>query len=112
MNILTLGARARPVDRFESRGAAVEYLLAAGRSQLVSVELAPFGVLGRHEAEANQVLVVVEGAGTVSGGDGVDVPIEAGTAASWSAGETHETRAGDEGLWALVLEGDFDLPGR
>ncbi|MGE3075431.1 MAG: hypothetical protein AB7N24_16870 [Dehalococcoidia bacterium] len=73
------------------------------------IELAPHGVLGRHEAVGDQLFLVVAGDGTVSGDNQADTRIHAGMAACWSAGEMHETRAGEHGLVALVLEGQFTL---
>jgi hypothetical protein len=52
---------------------------------------------------------VLEGAGWVSGADGTIEPIAAGEAVFWAAGEEHETRT-DEGLTALILEGDGVQP--
>jgi hypothetical protein len=64
------------------------------RAQLVSIDLEPGGVLGRHPAAFDQLFIVVGGRGWVSGSDGVEEQIEAGMAAWWAAGELHETRAG------------------
>ncbi|MFN2471537.1 MAG: cupin domain-containing protein [Gaiellaceae bacterium] len=80
-----------------------------GRSEncarLNCLELAAGGVIGRHPAGGPQLLVVVEGAGMVSGSDGRERPVEAGDAVFWEAGEEHETRS-DAGLLAVVLEGE------
>jgi quercetin dioxygenase-like cupin family protein len=65
----------------------------------------PGGRLRRHPATFPQILAVLEGAGEVSGADGVDEPIEAGEAVFWHEGEEHETRSA-VGLTALIIEGD------
>jgi quercetin dioxygenase-like cupin family protein len=65
----------------------------------------PGGRLRRHPATYPQVLAVLEGAGEVSGADGVFEPIEPGEAVFWAEGEEHETTSAT-GLTALVIEGD------
>jgi hypothetical protein len=54
---------------------------------------------------------VLEGEGHVSGGDGSFVPIAAGEAVFWSAGEEHETLT-DSGLTVLVIEAEGLSPAR
>jgi quercetin dioxygenase-like cupin family protein len=84
--------------------------LAAGAPvQAAIFRLAPKGRIIRHPATVPQILAVLEGAGSVSGADGEFEPIAAGEAVFWAAGEQHETRT-DEGLTALILEGDGVRP--
>jgi quercetin dioxygenase-like cupin family protein len=84
--------------------------LAAGVPvQAAIFRFAPGGRLVRHPATVPQILAVLEGSGWVSGADGTIEPIAAGEAVFWSAGEEHETRT-DEGLAALILEGDGVQP--
>jgi quercetin dioxygenase-like cupin family protein len=73
--------------------------------QAACFRLAPGGRIARHPASVPQILAVIAGAGWVSGDDGHEHPIETGHAAFWEAGESHETRT-DEGLTAIVIEGD------
>jgi quercetin dioxygenase-like cupin family protein len=108
VRVYTLGA-SHAIDRFGSEGATVQHVARPiHRAQLVTITLEPNGVLGRHPAAVDQLFVVMSGYGSVSGGDGARVAIRAGMAAFWSAGEEHETRADDEGLTAVVLEGEFE----
>jgi quercetin dioxygenase-like cupin family protein len=80
--------------------------LAAGAPvQAAIFRVAPKGRIVRHPATVPQILAVLEGTGLVSGADGEFQPIAAGEAVFWAAGEEHETRT-EEGLTALVLEGD------
>ncbi len=83
----------------------------AGASVVSCLELGAGGVIGRHPAAGPQLLVVVEGAGRVSGDDGVERSIAAGEAACWEGGEEHETRT-DDGLVAIVLEAESVEPAR
>jgi len=73
--------------------------------QAAIFRVAPGGGLLRHPATFPQILAVLEGAGEVSGADGVDEPIVAGEAVFWHEGEEHEMKSG-VGLTALIIEGE------
>ena len=94
----------RPIHLFGSSGVRLAPL-GRGAAQVVVLHVEPGGRLGRHPAVVRQLLAVVAGAGSVSGGDGVEHPVAPGIAAVWEAGEEHETRT-DSGLTAVVVEGD------
>lgn len=97
-------ATARVIDRFGSKEFTVGHILRSSKgAHVVCAYLGPSGVIGRHPTTANQLLLVVVGSGTVSGGDEVERPIMAGEAAMWEPGESHETRT-DEGLTAIIVE--------
>lgn len=116
MRILELAARpGRRIDAHGSRGFSVSALGLTADAHLVAVTLAPGGVIGRHPAAARQMLVVLTGDATVSGGSdgsGDSVEVRPGQAAVWEPHEPHETRT-TGGLTALVIEGDieFGTPG-
>lgn len=104
MQILDVSGRAGFSERrFDSQRFTVTPLLRHAASVAV-LHLEAGGCIGRHPAEGHQVLVVVEGQGTVSSSDGVEQTIHAGYAAVWEPGESHETRTSD-GLTAVVSEG-------
>lgn len=71
-----------------------------------SMHLEPHGVLGRHAAHMDQLLMVVKGSGVVSGAEEKTVRVETGRAAFWRQGELHEARAGESGLTAIVIEAE------
>jgi mannose-6-phosphate isomerase-like protein (cupin superfamily) len=97
-------AHGRPVDRHGSRETSFAPIAAtAGDGHLGCIYVGPNGGLGRHHALQAQLFCVVSGEGTVSGGDGVLTPIEAGQAALWDAGEEHESST-VTGMTVLVLE--------
>jgi quercetin dioxygenase-like cupin family protein len=73
--------------------------------QAAIFRFAPGGGLRRHPATYPQILAVLEGAGIVSGADGIEGPIVAGEAVFWHEGEEHETKSSD-GLTALIIEGE------
>ena len=80
--------------------------LAAGSPVQAAVfRLAAGGRIARHPATVPQLLVVVDGSGRVSGGDGRPREIAAGDAAFWDGGEEHETTT-DGGLTAVIIEGE------
>ncbi len=104
MQILPFEAEnGRSITNFESFGLTVTQL-ARSVASAACLRLAPGGVIGRHPAVGRQIFAVVTGTGTVCGSDRRVVPIVAGQAAIWAAGEEHETRSTD-GLTAIVLEG-------
>ncbi len=60
-------------------------------------------------AVADQLFVVVDGEGWVSGEDEVRVDIKAGQAALWRAGESHESST-SSGMTAVVVEAKVVRP--
>ena len=72
--------------------------------QAAIFRVAPGGRLLRHPATFPQILAVLEGAGEVSGADGVNESIVAGEAVFWDEGEEHEMKSA-AGLTALIIEG-------
>jgi len=94
------GVTVAPLSRAISRGATV---------QAAVFRITAGGRIARHPATVPQIFAVLDGAGTISGADGVDESIAAGEAVFWSSGEEHETRT-DVGMTALVVEGDGVAP--
>jgi hypothetical protein len=70
---------------------------------VVVIRIGAGGLVGRHPSGCQQLFLVVEGAGWVSGGNGRREPIAAGEAVAWEEGEEHESGS-DEGMTALVVE--------
>ena len=106
MRLLRFDTGGREIERHGSRG-MTHFRVARlrGDAAVSRIALGPGGVIGRHPAAGRQLLLVVEGSGSVSGADGVAHRISAGEAAVWEPGEEHETQT-DDGLVAIVLEGD------
>jgi quercetin dioxygenase-like cupin family protein len=73
--------------------------------QAACFRVAAGGRIVRHPATYAQILAVVDGAGEVSGSDGISEPIAAGEAVFWHAGEEHELTSA-AGLTALIVEGE------
>jgi quercetin dioxygenase-like cupin family protein len=98
----------RPIEAHGSRGFSVGAFGLSADAHLVSVALAPGGVIGQHPAVGRQLLVVLAGEADVSGADGSTRRLAPGQAAVWEPGEQHETRSAT-GLSALIVEGDLDI---
>ena len=111
MKVLDFNAeRALAISGFGSQAAtAVPLTLPDGEAHVVCMRLGAGGILGLHPAAVDQLFVVVEGEGWASGVDGTRVPVAAGTAIYWAAGEEHESGS-DSGLTAIVVESERLLP--
>lgn len=95
----------QPITQFGSAGVAITHMVQSlAAASVVCVRIEAGGTLGRHPAVNDQLFLVVEGSGEVSGEEGVFVPIEASHAAFWQTGEQHETRS-ETGLTAVIIEG-------
>jgi hypothetical protein len=107
MKVLSMkSAKAHAVETYGSQAFTLSHI-AAGNARLSHAVLAPGGCIGRHPATQQQLLLVIEGVGEVSGDSGVFHPLAAGQAALWQPGEEHETRS-EAGLTALIFEGEIE----
>ena len=97
----TRGGRA--IDAYDSHGVSGAPVVRAEDVAVTVLDLAAGGEIGRHPAPSEQLLVVLSGAGTVSGADGEWRSIRTGQAVVWSRGEEHGARAG-EPMRLLVVE--------
>jgi quercetin dioxygenase-like cupin family protein len=105
--------KAHPIERYTSRG--VKQAPICSKSKVTEIScfyLEPMGIIGLHEAQSDQLLLVIRGHASVTGAEGQPVRVGPGSAVYWERGEMHETRAADEGLIAFVLEGARLYPER
>lgn len=108
MRIVELGSLdSREISQFGSVGFSLATIGVLKPGHVSVLELAPGGVVGRHPAVGGQVLVVLDGTATVSGGYDGPSEVAVGQAVVWESGEDHETRS-ETGLTALVLEGAWE----
>jgi hypothetical protein len=93
------------IDQYDSRNFVVAPVLAGvlTGARVHVAYLDPEGLIGRHPAGTDQLFLVVNGNGWVSGRDGHSVAIAAGQAAFWQVGEQHETTT-DTGLSAVIIQ--------
>jgi quercetin dioxygenase-like cupin family protein len=95
---------------FGSRSAtALPLTLPDGDAHVVCLRIRAGGVLGRHPASVDQLFVVVEGEGWVSGPEGERIAVAAGQAVHWDAGEEHESGT-ETGMTAIVVESERLIP--
>ena len=105
MKILTFGPESgRPLTAFDSHAVTLTRVLRESQAHAVVMHLAPGGVVGHHPATETQLFMVVEGEGWVRSGEEKPVPIRAGLAAFWEAGEFHQSGT-ERGMIVLVIEG-------
>lgn len=105
MEIVNLrGAEGHSIGKFGSKGALHRPVAHTdGDSAIGLITLEADGVLGRHPAVGDQLFIVINGEGWVSGDDETRTDIQAGEAALWCAGESHESGT-PTGMTALVVE--------
>lgn len=102
----------RRVDRFDSVDATISRIVRTPESVHIGcMHIGAKGVVGYHPAVVDQLFVVVSGEGWVRGEGDERVPIVAGQAAFWMAGEGHESGS-EAGMVALVIEGEGLEPER
>ncbi|RXJ04361.1 cupin [Anaerobacillus alkaliphilus] len=77
-----------------------------GEFQLGCMHIDKYGLVGRHEATTNQLFLVIEGEGWVTGETDEKLTIKAGEAAFWIKGENHAAGTGNNTMKAIVLEGE------
>jgi quercetin dioxygenase-like cupin family protein len=111
-------AVSRPIEAFGSQALSQLWLarLEPGPAIRVSVmHLGPGGSVGYHQAGPPQLFAVVQGAGWVTGEGEAEtrerVPIVAGQAAFWEAGEWHESGS-EAGMMVIVVEAESLTPER
>ncbi len=101
---------ASTIQAYESKNASNLHIAREMMNAQVSVMyLSGDGLLGYHQAAGDQLFVVVEGEGWVSGADHQQVTIRAGETAFWHAGEWHEAGS-EQGLTAMIIEADHIIP--
>ncbi|HKQ59518.1 MAG TPA: cupin domain-containing protein [Candidatus Eisenbacteria bacterium] len=105
-------AEARPIDAYASIAAASVALGdGAGAVHVHCIHIDAGGSIGEHTAGFDQLLLVVEGSGWVSGADGRRVPLRSGQGALIRSGETH-AKGSETGMIAIMVQADrLEPPG-
>ncbi len=67
--------------------------------------IGPEGIVGLHKATINQLFLVLNGQGWVTGKEGIRFNIQSGKAAYWESGEIHESGS-ELGMTVIVIEGE------
>ncbi len=96
----------KPITQFGSVNVMLSHLVRLTAGGYVNcMHVAANGVVGYHQTVGDQLFLVVQGEGWVRTEETERVPIAAGWAAFWMAGEWHETSSAT-GLTAIVIEGE------
>ncbi len=74
-----------------------------GEAHVSCMQIGPDGMVGYHPAVTPQLFLVVQGEGWVRGEAAEQVPIRAGQAAFWQAGEGHASGSAT-GMTVIVIE--------
>lgn len=72
--------------------------------QISCMHLEPGGTIGLHPATVDQLLLIMEGEGMVTGSEQKEVKVVKGEAVFWETGEWHETKS-ENGMTAITIEG-------
>ena len=103
-------SRAQLVSHYESHGVAVHPLVhLTEETRVTCMYITPMGCVGMHPTPVAQLFCVVSGHGWVRVAQGDPVPITAGFAVYWEAGEQHESGTND-GMTAIIFEGNHLNP--
>ncbi len=105
MMILSFSERqAEPIELFESiRASSVHLGDGEGEAHIYCVRFSPGGKIGEHPTGFDQLFLVVEGSGWVSGQDGKQIELSAGQGAYFARGEMH-SKGSDAGMMAIMIQ--------
>lgn len=67
--------------------------------------IGPEGIVELHKAPINQLFLVLNGQGWVTGKEEIKYEIQSGKAAYWETGELHESGS-ELGMTVIVIEGE------
>lgn len=77
-----------------------------GEFHIGCMHLEANGLVGRHDAVTDQLFLVIEGEGWVSGASEEKISIRAGEAAFWIKRESHEAGTRNQTMKAIVIEAE------
>ncbi|HEX6292238.1 MAG TPA: cupin domain-containing protein [Herpetosiphonaceae bacterium] len=111
MRMLDFSAdRATTITQFASIGASSVHLGdGEGHAHIYCVRFEAGGAIGPHPTGFGQLFLIVDGAGWVSGPDGVRVAVSAGHAAYFPRGELH-AKGSETGMTAIMIQVDTLRP--
>lgn len=97
---------------FKERGAHAQPLFVDAHGRLLRFALKPGQQIEEHSAPGTPLyIVVVQGRGVFTGGDGAEVEVGPNSLLIFDPGEKHSVRAKDEEfVFLAVLRGDPDKP--
>jgi quercetin dioxygenase-like cupin family protein len=97
---------AASIQQHDSRKAAICHVAnTAANARIAFIYLEAGGLVGYHQAAIDQLFLIVEGSGWVTGADRRKETITSGRAAFWKRGEWHESGS-DTGMMVVVVEAE------
>ncbi|ART77032.1 cupin [Sutcliffiella horikoshii] len=95
-----------PIKQYDSQGAHfIKVCRNKQENSIGFIQLDAGGVVGYHQATVQQLFIVVQGDGWVTGTDREKTPIKSGEGVMWEEGEWHESGS-ESGMLALVVESE------
>jgi len=96
----------REITNFDSKQSVFSRIIQHNESLHIGcMFIGPEGIVGSHPATINQLFLVVQGEGWVTGKEGIQYRIQSGKAAYWEPGEVHESGS-EQGMTVIVIEGE------
>ena len=105
MRVIEFSRRhAQPIELFGSVAASsVRLGDGKGEAHVHCIHFEPGGSIGEHPTGFGQLLLVIDGAGWVSGAEGKRIALSAGQGAFFEKGERH-AKGSDSGMTALMVQ--------
>lgn len=95
---------------YDSQNISLTHIAAdISSARVVVMYIAQGGTVGFHPTQGDQLFLVVQGSGWVTGGDRRRRNIAAGQAAFWQNGEWHESGS-EAGMTAVIIEAESIQP--
>ncbi|KMJ59912.1 cupin [Bacillus sp. LL01] len=95
-----------PIKQYDSQAAQfIKVLRGKQETSVGFIQVDAGGVVGYHQASVQQLFIVVQGDGWVTGTDRERISIKSGEGVMWEKGEWHESGS-DSGMLALVVESE------
>jgi quercetin dioxygenase-like cupin family protein len=94
------------IKRYDSQTAHfIKVLRSKQETSVGFIHIDAGGVVGYHQASVQQLFIIVQGEGWVTGTDREKMEIKSGEGVMWEGGEWHESGS-ESGMLALVIESE------
>ncbi|KPB03790.1 cupin domain-containing protein [Bacillus sp. CHD6a] len=95
-----------PIKQFDSKEAHyIKVWRSKQENNVGFIQIDAGGVVGYHQATVQQLFIVVQGEGWVTGTDREKISIKSGEGVMWEEGEWHESGS-ENGMLAIVIESE------
>ena len=93
-----------PITSFDSSATMTRILQTDEPTHISCLYLEEHGILGFHQAKTTQMMLIVQGEGTITNDQETYMDVQQGDIVLWEENEWHETQS-SQGLTAIVIEG-------